>query len=50
LGDRDLLQKHVPPAWKSCVEMAGAVTMLLAANHCLAQQPSTEINERVWLF
>lgn len=39
LADRELLEKHMPPAWKSCVEMAGAVTMLLAANNCFAQQP-----------
>jgi hypothetical protein len=23
-ANRDLLEKHVPPAWKTCVEMAGA--------------------------
>jgi len=32
LDDHTLLEKHLPPAWKSCAEMAGMVTLLLAAN------------------
>jgi hypothetical protein len=32
LADHTLLEKHLPPAWKSCAEMAGVVTLLLAAN------------------
>ncbi|MDR3675538.1 MAG: hypothetical protein P4N24_08610 [Acidobacteriota bacterium] len=34
LADHTLLEKHLPPAWKSCAEMAGVVTLLLAANNC----------------
>jgi hypothetical protein len=45
LADRDLLEKHMPVAWKSCVEMAGAVTMLLAANNCFAQQPDSKVKQ-----
>src|SRR5208283_1150966 len=35
LADRTLLEKHLPPAWKSCAEMAGVVTLLLATNSSL---------------
>jgi hypothetical protein len=34
LADHTLLEKHLPPAWKSCAEMAGVVTLLLASNNC----------------
>ena len=34
LNDHTLLEKHLPPAWKSCAEMAGVVTLFLAANNC----------------
>jgi hypothetical protein len=32
LADHTLLEKHLPPAWKSCAELAGVVTLLLATN------------------
>jgi hypothetical protein len=35
LDDHTLLEKHLPPAWKSCAEMAGVVTLLLATNSSL---------------
>jgi flagellar biosynthesis GTPase FlhF len=35
LADHTLLEKHLPPAWKSCAEMAGVVTLLLATNSSL---------------
>jgi hypothetical protein len=39
MADRELLEKHMPAAWKSCAEIAGAATILLAINGCLAQHP-----------
>jgi hypothetical protein len=39
LADHTLLEKHLPPAWKSCAEMAGVVTLLLAANNCTGFPP-----------
>ena len=44
LEDRELLEKHMPTAWKSCVEMASVATILLTVNSCLAQQPSSRAN------
>jgi hypothetical protein len=44
LENRELLEKHMPATWKSCVEMAGAATILLAVNSCLAQQSPIKAN------
>ena len=32
LDDPDLLKRHMPPHWKACAEMAGAVSFLLLTN------------------
>jgi hypothetical protein len=45
LADRKLLQKYMPPAWKSCAEMAGAVAILLTANSCLAQPQDPKLGK-----
>jgi radical SAM protein with 4Fe4S-binding SPASM domain len=37
LADRELLEKHMPAAWKSCAEIAGAAAILLTINGCMAQ-------------
>jgi hypothetical protein len=39
LADRELLEKHMPAAWKSCAEIASAAAILLTVNNCWAQQP-----------
>jgi len=39
LDNRRLLEKHMPAAWRSCAEMAGAISIMLTANSCLGQQP-----------
>ncbi len=34
MGNRELLEKHMPATWKSCVEMAAAATLFVTVGSC----------------